>query len=178
VLLDLASHHVDLARSLIGEFVEVAAARVASDAGEIVVAAGTLHGGVAFSGTWGSGTIDDDVVEVAGTDGALRISRYEDLAPSHRGPQVPGRLTRLAGAVPGADELRLGRLRRSAPWNDPSFEAALDAFLAAARDRRPAMPGLDEGWHSLRVVAAMTEAAATGRRVAMATIPETSRAHA
>ncbi len=178
VLLDLASHHVDLARSLIGEFIEVTATRVAGDGGEIVAATGVLHGGVAFSGTWGSGTIDDDVVEVVGTEGALRISRYEDLAPAHRGAQVPGRLTRLAGALPGADELRLGRRRRSAPWNDPSFEAALHAFLAAARDRTPATPGLDEGWHSLRVVAALTEAAATGRRVAIAGIPEASRAHA
>lgn len=177
VLLDLASHHVDLARSLIGEFVEVAATRVASDKGEVVVATGVLDGGIAFSGTWGSGTIDEDVVEVVGTEGALRISRYEDLAPAHRGVQVPGRLGRIAGAVPGADELRLARLRRSAPWNDPSFEAALDAFLAAARDRTPATPGLDEGWHSLRVVAALTEAAATGKRIAIASILETSRAH-
>jgi myo-inositol 2-dehydrogenase/D-chiro-inositol 1-dehydrogenase len=177
VLLDLASHHVDLARWLIGEFVEVGATRVASDKGEIVVATGALQGGVAFSGMWGSGTIDDDVVEVVGSEGALRMSRYEDLAPAHRGRQVPGRLTRLAGAVPGADELRLGRMRRSAPWNDPSFEAALDAFLGAARNRTPATPGLDEGWQSLRVVAALTEAAVTGKRVAIASIPETSRAH-
>ena len=58
-----------------------------------------------------------------------------------------------------------------------TFEAALDAFLGAARNRTPATPGLDEGWQSLRVVAALTEAAVTGKRVAIASIPETSRAH-
>ncbi len=179
VLLELASHHADLARFLVdSEFVEVSATRVPGQDGEKIDASGALATGVAFSGAWGSGTVDDHVVEVIGSGGAMRVSRYEDLAPVHRHPTVPRRLARMARALPTAVALRLEWARLRSPWNDPSYEAALDAFFAAAGAGTPASPGLEDGCQSLRVIAAIAESASTGRRVTLEQEPRLDDAHA
>ena len=169
VLHDLASHHVDLVRFLLDRAIVGVSAVVAiqADGSETVAASGALDGGVVLSATWASGVVDDDVVEVVGTRGAVRLSRYESLALTRRGPTVPGVGARLAGHVPTADAVAFGLARRRAPWNDPSFAAALDNFITAAKRKTAVVPGVDEGWHSARVVAAIAEAASTGRAVAI-----------
>lgn len=170
VLHDLASHHVDLVRHLLGrDFVRVSAvASIQAGGSEAFAATAELAGGVVMSATWASGAIDDDVVEVVGTDGAVRLSRYEDLALTRRGRSVRGLGARLAGAVPTPGAVAFGLAKRRAPWNDPSFAAALGNFIEAARRQGAVVPGVDEGWHSARVVAAIAEAARTGRTVALA----------
>jgi predicted dehydrogenase len=174
VLLDLASHHVDLLHLLLGRALRRVSAmrRTHAGGGEVVVVAGECEGGVLLDATWASGTVDEDVIEIAGTDGAVRLSRYEDLRVRVRGRGVPGRLRGLRDAVPSPGALRLGLAKRRAPWYDPSFAASLAAFLDAVRERRPAMPGIDEGWQSQRVVAAIAEAAESGRAVDIAPLPD------
>ena len=169
VLHDLASHHVDLVRFLLDRaIVSVSAvAAIEADGSETVAATGVLDGGVVLSATWASGVIDDDVVEVVGTEGAVRVSRYESLALSFRGRSVPGVGARLAGAVPTPDAVAFSLARRRAPWNDPSFAAALDNFITAAKGKTAVVPGVEEGWHSARVVSAIAEAARTGRTIAL-----------
>ena len=177
VLLDLASHHVDLVRCLLGaEFVAVTATRTLSGASEAVAATCELDNGAVVSATWASGTVDEDMLEVVGDAGAIRISRYEDLAPAGRGREVPGIAARAARLLPTGARLNAARAKRRAPWHDPSVGDALAAFVAAAATGRPASPGVEDGWHSLRVVEAIAEAAATGRRVTLSPV-ETS-AHA
>ena len=169
VLHDLASHHVDLVRFLLDRAIVgvSAAAAIQADGSETVAATGVLDGGVVLSASWASGVIDDDIVEVVGTEGAVRVSRYESLALSSRGRPVPRVGTRLAGAVPTPDAVAFSLARRRAPWNDPSFAAALDNFITAAKGRTAVVPGVDEGWHSARVVSAIAEAARTGRTIAL-----------
>ena len=168
VLLDLASHHLDLARYLLGRnLVRVTATRVRPPGGETVAVSGEFDGGIVLSATWASGTIDDDVVEVVGTEGAIRLSRYEDLALTRRGRAVPGAAARMARIVPTAETARFGLAKRRAPWHDPSFAAAMDNFLAAVRRSGPVTPGVDEGWHAARAVAAIAEAARTGGTVVL-----------
>jgi predicted dehydrogenase len=168
VLFDLASHQVDLARYLLGrEIVCVNATRVASADAETIAVTGELDGGVVLSATWASGTIDDEAVEVVGTEGALRLSRYEDLALTRRGRSVPGAAARAMRAAPTPRAVAFALARRRAPWNDPSFAAALDNFVRAARSQTAVVPGVDEGWHSARAVGAIIEAVRTGRTVAL-----------
>ena len=135
VLHDLASHHVDLIRYLLGrEVLRVGALRaIQADGSETLAASGELDGGVLLSATWASGTIDDDVVEVVGTSGALRLSRYEALDLSHRGSSVSGLVARVAQALPTPGKVAFSLARRRAPWHDPSFAAALDHFIVAVR---------------------------------------------
>jgi len=170
VLYDLASHHVDMARYLLGrEVVRVSTTRVVSADGERVAVSGEIAGGVLWSATWASGTIEDDVVELIGTEGAIRMSRYEDLSLAHRGRSVPGATARLMRAVPAPEVVAFGLAKRRSPWHDPSFAAALDNFITAAHQKAAAVPGVEEGWHSARVVDAIAEAARTGRAVALDT---------
>lgn len=170
VLLDLASHHVDLVHALLGHAVRrvTATRRVHPDGGETVAATGELENGVVMSATWASGAVDEDVVEIAGTKGAARLSRYTDLQVRVRGAAVPAAVRRVRDAVPTAAGLRFALRKRRAPWHDPSFEASLAAFLDAARTGRPVVPGIEEGIRSLRVVVAIAEAAASGRSVEIA----------
>ena len=134
VLYDLASHQVDLARYLLRrEIVRVSATRATSADGETVAVTGEIDGGVLLSATWASGAIDDEVVEVVGTEGALRLARYEDLTLTRRGQSVPGAAARLMRAVPTPQAAAFGLARRRSPWHDPSFAAALDHFVRAAR---------------------------------------------
>jgi predicted dehydrogenase len=169
VLHDLASHHVDLVRFLLDRAIASvsAVAAIEADGSETVAATGALDGGVVLSATWASGVIDDDVVEVVGTEGAVRVSRYESLTLSSRGRSVPRVGARLAGAVPAPDAVAFSLARWRAPWNDPSFAAALDNFIMAAKGKTPVVPGVDEGWHSARVVSAIAEAARTGRTITL-----------
>jgi predicted dehydrogenase len=87
-------------------------------------------------------------------------------------------LTRLARAIPTAEALGLELARLTAPWNDPSYDAALNAFFRAVGGGTPASPGLDDGWQSLRVITAIAESASTGRRVTLEQEPRTHGAHA
>ena len=168
VLYDLASHQVDLARYLLGrEIVRVSAARATSADGETLAVTGEIDGGVLLSATWASGAIDDEVVEVVGTEGAVRLARYEDLTVTRRGRSVPGAAARLTRALPTPRAVAFGLARRRSPWHDPSFAAALDNFVRAARSGDAVVPGVDEGWHSARAIDAIAEAIRTGRTVAL-----------
>ena len=167
VLHDLASHHVDLVRHLLGRDIQrVSATRVTpANGGETIAATAVLDDDLVLSATWASGAIDEDVVEIVGTDGAVRLSRYEDLTLVHRGRSVPTASMRVRRAVPTPGAVALALAKRRAPWHDPSFAPALDNFLAAARQQIPVVPGVDDGWHSVRVTSAIAEAALTGRAV-------------
>jgi predicted dehydrogenase len=168
VLYDLASHQVDLARYLLErEIVRVSATRATSAGGETLAVTGEIDGGVLLSATWASGTIDDEVVEVVGTEGAVRLARYEDLTLTSRGRSVPGAAARLTRAVPTPKAVALGLAKRRSPWHDPSFAAALDNFVRAARGGDAVVPGVDEGWQSARAIDAIAEAIRTSRTVAL-----------
>ena len=171
VLHDLASHHVDLARYLLDREIvrrQRDRARPHADGSETLAATGELDGGVVLSATWASGTIDDDVVEVVGTEGAVRLSRYEDLTLSASRP-IGARRRRAPGAAP------CRRLRRSPSASPGAVRPGTTRRLrrrSTTSSRPPSgrtavVPGVDEGWHSARVVAAIAEAARTGRTVAL-----------
>ena len=145
----------------------VSATRVTSAESETVAVTGEIDGGVVLSATWASGTIDDDVVEVVGTEGAVRVALRETSTLTSRGQSVPGAAARLMRAAPTPQAVAFGLAKRRAPWHDPSFEAALDNFVRAARGRTAVVPGIDEGWHSARASTPIAEAVRTGRTVAL-----------
>ncbi len=80
---------------------------------------------------------------------------------------MPGAAARLMRAAPTPQAVAFGLAKRRAPWHDPSFEAALDNFVRAARGGTAVVPGIDEGWHSARTIDAIAEAVRTGRTVAL-----------
>src|SRR4029079_18633409 len=134
VLLDLASHHVDLVHHLLGDPEVRAYANVRSLEGEGDHA--TLQLELASGATMQSfvslGTVDEHRLELLGTRGKLVMDRTELTRPDHVAATRRGaRARRVRRAF---EALEPARLLRS-PGAEPSFAASLAAFVAAAAGR-------------------------------------------
>jgi myo-inositol 2-dehydrogenase / D-chiro-inositol 1-dehydrogenase len=177
-LLDLAVHHVDLIRFLLGTEVAHVSADVLSTRSEhdtVTLQMGLTNGCLAQV-LCSLGTIDDDRIEIHGSAGRLTIDRYRSLrvevTPASASGMFGVAATRFAGemrALPYA----LQKLR--SPMHDPSFPAAISAFVHAVASRTPAAPSFDDGLRALAVVEAAEESARSGRVIRLdstaATLP-------
>jgi predicted dehydrogenase len=83
-----------------------------------------------------------DVLEIEGTEATLRVDRYGGGVQVFPGPRP---------LKPLATRVR-GRLTRSP--REPSFQAALHAWIARLRGEQAALPTLADGLRSLEVVLA------------------------
>lgn len=140
--LDLASHHVDLLRHLLGAEAVGVGGTVASQRSELDDC--TLRfslGDVAAEVTCSFTRPREDRVELHGGDGpVLELDRYRGVL------RVRGR-TLVTPAL-----LRLRLRTRLRPYPDPSYRPALAAFLDAVRGRDSRAPTLADGLASLRAV--------------------------
>jgi myo-inositol 2-dehydrogenase/D-chiro-inositol 1-dehydrogenase len=155
VLLDLASHTVDLVRwHLSAELAEVRAQirsrRTEHDHAELRL---RTADGVPVRIWCGFGGARADVFEVLGERGLLRVDRYRDrlwvLPPRRRlGDRPP--VARVAA--------RARRLLRPSP--EPSFARALGAFVEHLAGQPRALPSFHDAVRSLEVVFAAERSAA------------------
>ena len=148
-LLDLASHHVDLIRFLLGVEVEAVHATVTSERSEHDNA--TLHlrlsGGAEAELDVGFRDPRTDVLEMVGERGTMRIDRHA------------GRVSRRPRRLAPSRELALLRfLMLVRPLSEPSYAIALRAFVARVRGEDVDLPTLDDGLRCLEVVLAAEEA--------------------
>lgn len=140
--LDLASHHVDLLRHLLGTEVEGIGGAVASqrwelDDCELRFALGAVEATVTCSFR----RRREDRLELLGADGpVLGVDRYRGVLRVLGRPVVTPALLRLRVRA---------RLR---PYPDPSYRPALAAFLDAVRGNDTGVPTLADGLASLRAV--------------------------
>jgi len=160
VLLDLASHQVDLVRWLLSDEIVSARAALESEASEDDTARLELQTarGVAVAGLFSYRAARCDVLQIVGTAGVLELDRYA--------PALRLSLTREdAGDVrrrrdPPAWQPRLWQVRRRLrPSYEPSYERALAAFVDALHGRPGSLPSLTDGLRSLEVVVAAEDAA-------------------
>ena len=163
VLLDLASHHVDLLRWLLADEVESARATVRSDLSEQDSARLelTMRGGVEVQGYFSYRAGLADFVELIGERGTLRVDRH---APTLRirTPRRFGYGVRRRALRPSGD-VALWRLQRLVrPSADPSYRRSLEAFVRRLRGEGPGPASLEDGLRSLEVVVA-AEASAQGQ---------------
>ena len=170
-LLDLASHHIDLLPYLLGTTVEAVSARVSSRHSDDDTAALRLHlsNGIIVQSMFAFGTVDEDVIEVYGSRGKLRVDRYRTAAPVVTAPAFAyGRMAELRRAV----ALWRQSLQRLAhPPGEPSFQAALTAFVDTVHGRAEPLPTLDDGYRSLAVVEAAEASARSGGRCGVDVTP-------
>jgi predicted dehydrogenase len=166
VLLDLASHQVDLVRWLLADEIVTAAGELLSETSEDDTARIELRtaGGVAVAGLFSYRAARCDVLRIVGTSGVLELDRYA--------PALRLSLTRNdAGDVrrrrdPPAWQPRVWQLRRRLrPGYEPSYERALAAFVDALHGRSRSLPTLADGLRSLEVVVAAEDAARAGAAV-------------
>jgi myo-inositol 2-dehydrogenase / D-chiro-inositol 1-dehydrogenase len=171
VLLNLASHHVDLVRFWFGQcvqdvFATVRSQRVEADSATVEL---RLADGLLVQSFFSMSSANDDRFDIYGRGGALRFDRHNSWSvtvtksacartPTQRLQQA---LTLLRGSPIGMKKFRT-------PTWEPSFAAALAHFVHAARTGTPASPDLMDGYQSLTVIAAAEQSAQTGSRVAIA----------
>lgn len=173
VLLDYASHHVDLLRMVLRlEVAEVSAQLLSTDArAESALVALRFPGGVGAQSLFARGTVDEDSFELFGAAGKLSLDRQRSIAVrlaeaapelSHRGAARRG-ARGVAGAARAVGASPHARTKIRAPAAEPSFRAALEHFVAAARSGEPGKPDLVDGLRSLAVIEAAARSAREGR---------------
>jgi predicted dehydrogenase len=171
VVLDLASHQVDLVRWFLADEVDLVEASIRSELTEDDSARLRLRTrtGVTVEGFFSFRSGRGDHMRFHGERGVLHLDRYA--------PRLEVARTRMdIGAVrrqrlpriwtPGLWQVR--KLAR--PAYEPSYRRSLGAFVEALQGGTPELPSLDDGLRSLEVVVAAETAARTGEQVALASL--------
>jgi predicted dehydrogenase len=165
-VLDLASHHIDLARHLTGREIVQAAAELRSrhsddDTAAIQLALGDGVVAQLFSAF---GSVEEDRVELFGSQGRVVVDRYRSLhVEADAVGSVRSPLARLRSAALGIAHLPYALEKRRAPGGSPSYARAIDAFLSACRGERVPHPDLADGLACLAVADAALASARSGR---------------
>jgi predicted dehydrogenase len=169
VLLDMASHHIDLARWYFGEAVVEVSAQVASRGQDQDTAALQMRteGGILIQTFCATGCVEEDRIDLYGDKGHAWADRYRSTEVRVAAPtEVHSRFGGLAAQVRSVRSAAYLVRKLREPWGEPSFAPALRAFVTAVGEGRVASsPGLQDGFESLRVVLAAEEAASSGRTV-------------
>ena len=163
-LFEIAVHHIDLCRHLLGEeFGRVAVQSAHRDVvNQSIVMAASMSGGTLVSISAGQRTTDANDIEIFGRDGALRLSLYRaDSLEVRRSSDMAGGLAvRLRQRVGSARRLpaALAAARRGGDFRQ-SYVAHWTAAARTAREGAPPPASLDDGLHALDVVLAAIESA-------------------
>lgn len=163
VLLDLAGHHIDLARFLLGRQVCEVSARVASLRSEQDTAWThlTLENGVPMQSFFSLRGTDSNRFEIYGESGRATVDylagTLEVVSPGRR------KLAQRVSAVLGQGWSRFKH--GLAGGRDPSYALAFATFVkAVANGSRRIAPDLHDGFHVLQAIDAAEHSAATGQK--------------
>lgn len=169
-MLDLASHHVDLARFLLGAEVAEASALVRSAESDQDTAVASLRfsSGPLHSLCVSLASVEQDRFEIDGSRGGLAIDRYRSsrlqCLPERRDMRRSARVRAATATVAGMPAAVRDAL---SPPRDRTFGLALAAFVAVIRNGGATSPDLDDGMSSLVAVLAAERSAREGVRVAL-----------
>jgi len=164
VLLDLASHHIDLVRFLFDTDIHDVACALHSRISEDDTAFLNLQlgNGATVQSFFSLCATDEDQFEIYGTAGKITIDRCHAMDVARRA--ADGAAYRADQVRHGLRSLRgigYGLTRQRAVGHEPSWQLALEHFIGAIRGEHTAEPTLHDGYESLKVVVAAQEAAGT-----------------
>jgi predicted dehydrogenase len=171
VLLDLASHHIDLIAYLLEQPVAEVFARMQSKRSEQDTAALQLRlaSGLAVQCFFSLSAVEEDRFELYGTAGKLTADRYlsSDLEISDPARNL-ARVKKLGHSMRSLihSPYLIDRFRKHTC--DPSFHSALAYFVESARLGRIVKPDLSDGLRSLIIIEAAEESARAGCAVSIA----------
>ncbi|MFL5495218.1 MAG: Gfo/Idh/MocA family protein [Gemmatimonadales bacterium] len=166
VLLDLASHHVDQLRWLLGDEVGSISASLRSELSEDDTARIELsmESGIEVQGFFSFRSGLADYLECIGELGTLRIDRYSGSLTLRVGRRLGyGVRRRWVGASPAGAAWRLARLLR--PSFDPSYRRSLRAFVELVHGAPSRTASLLDGLRSLEAVLAAEDSARRGEAI-------------
>jgi predicted dehydrogenase len=165
VLLDYASHHVDLLSFLFDQpiaeaYADVRSLRSEDDTASVQL---RLENGVPVQSLFAFGSADDDRFEIYGQSGKLTVDRQRGwnavVTPAARGTSRADQARDLLRSLAHVASSPYLRARMLAPSNEPSFQASLEHFAAVVRNRSLPYPDFDDGYRSLAVIEAAEESA-------------------
>jgi len=171
VLLDLASHHVDLVRFLFQQDIQIVSAKIESHRTEHDTA--TLHlqlvDGLSVQSSFSLCSKDEDRFEIQGHAGSMTVDRYRSLAVKIvDAASSSSSLRRMTEKLRGLAHLPYLVQKLRSPWHEPSYREALLRFVSAVRQGTGTSPDLLDGYRSLEVIAAAEQSARTGQSVSLA----------
>jgi myo-inositol 2-dehydrogenase/D-chiro-inositol 1-dehydrogenase len=169
VLLDLASHHIDLLRWFLSDEVATVDASIDSeltdhDSARVEM---TMRGGAQVQSWYSCRTALSDWFEFAGQRATLRVDRHRPRI-SLRVPRRLGYGVRTARVAPSAAVASWWLKRAVRPSKEPSYERALAAFIGVLNGEAIPVPSVIDGMRALEAVEAAEESA---RRGAPVTLP-------
>lgn len=171
VLLDLASHHIDLIEMVTGEPIVSVSAQLQSLQSEddSAMALFELANGLFVQASFALNSIDMDCIEIVGTEGVLSVDRHHSLRVTKSSKQQL--FQRAYGFRRGIRESMVGTryaaAKFRAPHHDPSYDYALLQFVHALQLQRQVEPTFLDGYRSLAIVLATDKAAHSGKREAI-----------
>jgi predicted dehydrogenase len=162
VLLDLASHHIDLVHFLFESPIREVYADIRSQQSEDDSAMLQLRlaDGLPIQAFFALNTVEEDRWEIYGQAGKLQVDRYasaevEIIEPAAERSSLALVQRGLRTFAHGPSRLR----RLLTPPQEPSYRAALTHFVDAVRAQRAVHPDLWAAYRSLTVIAAAEESA-------------------
>ena len=166
VLLDLASHHIDLIRWILDDEVGAVTTSLKSelsdhDSARIEL---SMRGGAEVQGWFSFRSSLSDWLELAGDKGTLRVDRHRP-GLSLRVPRRMGYGVRTVRVAPTAPVTGWRMKRLVKPSLEPSYRRSLAAFVNLLRGESPAVPDLQDGMRALEVIDAAEESAVTSTTV-------------
>lgn len=165
-LMELACHHIDLAGWLFDSAVQEVQASIRSTVTEAdtVSLLMRLANGVEVQSLFSLSAADVDRWEVFGQNGTMSLDRYRSMAvrfePAGREFSLKTRLGHWAAAGRGAG---LAMRRRRSPGHEPSFGAAMDAFISAVRSGEAQGADVRDGLNVCQVIEAAERSVESGR---------------
>lgn len=168
VLLDLASHHIDLLRWFLSDEVSETRASIDSRVTEDDQAWLQLQtdSGVESRSFFSFRTGRADWLEFAGESGTLRVDRHRRSLSLRRSRRL-GYGVRSEFQFPSMDLLRWWGTRLLRPSYEPSYRFALSAFVEAIQGKKSELASLEDGLRSVDVLLTAEEAARAGESIAV-----------
>lgn len=173
VMLDLASHHIDLLRFIFEREVRNVFANIRSHSSEDDCAVVHLDFGddLTAQSFFSMHAIEEDRLEIYGEKGKLVIDRYLSAYPEIISPNLTlGRSKRFYNATLSlalSPEL-LGRIYN--PVYLPSYRAAFSYFIKAIQENRAVSPNFSDGFQNMRIIEAIEKSAKAKQEVALSNI--------
>lgn len=176
VLLDLASHHIDLVRFLFGQEVREVGAAMRSHKSEddSAMLQLQLDKGLLVQSFFSLSSVEENRFEIYGDSGKLSVDLYLSLEVEiSESTQKLARLKqvgRVARSLVKSSYI-LEKLR--SPNREPSYQSSLIHFVEASLNDRPATPDFWDGYCNQAILEAAEESARTGRVISLSDlVPE------
>lgn len=173
VFLEMAMHHFDLWRYVLGEEVEEISAHSRSGTwdDESATVTARFGSGALASGTFAECTSQNNSMEIYGRAGSLNVSFYRfDGLETTTTSEIPGNISaRVKGLIQLVKELprAIPILKQGGEWHQTYVEEWRH-FIASIRRGLPVECGLEDGRRALAVALAAMKSATTGKAIMMA----------